>query len=271
MRPVNKQRPRGGRPNNGRKPHMGGGGGGGGQRNYDSNGPEVKIRGTAAHIFDRYCQLARDASAAGDRIAAENYLQHAEHYNRIIAAAQAQMPIQQAQQNRDDFDDDLDDERDEFESGNGGEAATGNGSGPQPVIEGMPAEVALTGEAGSREGSREGREGNRHHRDRRHNGHQNGQRGNGQEARSQDGAGDERRETAGQAQPSDAADGAAEPADLSPAGIVAQVGQSDASGEETQPRRGRRPRRSRTAQGEEAGSEVPAASDADEAPAPIEN
>lgn len=88
MRPVNKQRPRGGRPNNGRKPHMGGGGGGGGggQRNFDSNGPEVKIRGTAAHIFDRYCQLARDAHASGDRIAAENYLQHAEHYYRIMMA-----------------------------------------------------------------------------------------------------------------------------------------------------------------------------------------
>jgi hypothetical protein len=86
MRPVNKQRPRGGRPNNGRKPHMGGGGGGGGQRNFDSNGPEVKIRGTAAHIFDRYCQLARDANASGDRIAAENYLQHAEHYYRIMMA-----------------------------------------------------------------------------------------------------------------------------------------------------------------------------------------
>ncbi len=88
MRPVNKQRPRGGRPNNGRKPHGmgGGGGGGGGQRNFDSNGPEVKIRGTAAHIFDRYCQLARDANASGDRIAAENYLQHAEHYYRIMMA-----------------------------------------------------------------------------------------------------------------------------------------------------------------------------------------
>jgi hypothetical protein len=64
----------------------GGGGGGGGQRNFDSSGPEVKIRGTAAHIFDRYCQLARDANASGDRIAAESYLQHAEHYYRIMVA-----------------------------------------------------------------------------------------------------------------------------------------------------------------------------------------
>lgn len=95
---MNKQRPRGGRPNSGRKPHMGGGGGGGGgQRNFDSNGPEVKIRGTAAHIFDRYCQLARDANASGDRIAAENYLQHAEHYYRIMMANGG---FQQGQQQR---------------------------------------------------------------------------------------------------------------------------------------------------------------------------
>ncbi len=64
----------------------GGGGGGGGNRSFDSNGPEVKIRGTAAQIFDRYCQLARDANSSGDRIAAENYLQHAEHYYRIMLA-----------------------------------------------------------------------------------------------------------------------------------------------------------------------------------------
>ena len=57
------------------------------QRNFDSSGPDVKIRGTAAHIFDRYCQLARDANASGDRIAAENYLQHAEHYYRIMMAS----------------------------------------------------------------------------------------------------------------------------------------------------------------------------------------
>ena len=76
----------------------GGGGGGGGQRNFDSNGPEVKIRGTAAHIFDRYCQLARDANASGDRIAAENYLQHAEHYYRIMMANGGFQQNQQRQQ-----------------------------------------------------------------------------------------------------------------------------------------------------------------------------
>ena len=54
-------------------------------------GSDVKIRGTAQHIAEKYSALARDAQSAGDRVMAENYLQHAEHYNRIIAAAQAQM------------------------------------------------------------------------------------------------------------------------------------------------------------------------------------
>lgn len=59
-------------------------------RNYESNGPEVKIRGNASHIADKYSALARDALVSGDTITAENYLQHAEHYYRIIMAAQAQ-------------------------------------------------------------------------------------------------------------------------------------------------------------------------------------
>src|SRR5208337_2144512 len=61
-------------------------------RNYESSGPDVKIRGTAMHIAEKYASLARDAMASGDSVAAENYLQHAEHYNRIILAAQAQNP-----------------------------------------------------------------------------------------------------------------------------------------------------------------------------------
>jgi len=60
-------------------------------RNYESNGPDVKIRGTASHIAEKYMSLARDALASGDMITAESYLQHAEHYNRIIMAAQSQM------------------------------------------------------------------------------------------------------------------------------------------------------------------------------------
>lgn len=66
-------------------------------RTYDSNGPDVKVRGTAAHIYDKYQALARDASSSGDRIAAENYLQHAEHYFRLMAAAAAAQQQQQQQ------------------------------------------------------------------------------------------------------------------------------------------------------------------------------
>ena len=59
-------------------------------RVYESNGPDVKIRGNPSHIAEKYIQLARDAQASGDPIAAENYYQHAEHYYRVIAAAQEQ-------------------------------------------------------------------------------------------------------------------------------------------------------------------------------------
>jgi hypothetical protein len=53
---------------------------------FDSNGPNVKIRGNAYQVFERYVALAREAAASGDRIAAENFYQHAEHYFRIMNA-----------------------------------------------------------------------------------------------------------------------------------------------------------------------------------------
>ena len=80
--------------NRNHKGHHGGGGGGGHHnpltRVYESNGPEVKIRGTAHHVAEKYLQLARDAQSAGDPVTAENHFQHAEHYFRLIAAAQEQ-------------------------------------------------------------------------------------------------------------------------------------------------------------------------------------
>ena len=57
---------------------------------YESNGPDVKVRGSASLIAEKYQQLARDAQTSGDVIAAEGYLQYAEHYFRLIAAAQEQ-------------------------------------------------------------------------------------------------------------------------------------------------------------------------------------
>lgn len=60
-------------------------------RSFESNGPDVKIRGTPAHIAEKYMALARDAQSSGDPVLAENYLQHAEHYGRIIMAYREQL------------------------------------------------------------------------------------------------------------------------------------------------------------------------------------
>lgn len=74
-----------------------GGQGGGNNRSrvFDSNGPEVRIRGTAHQVVEKYEALAKDAASAGDRVLAESYLQHAEHYVRIIASWDDDMPVQQ--------------------------------------------------------------------------------------------------------------------------------------------------------------------------------
>ncbi|MDE2364106.1 MAG: DUF4167 domain-containing protein [Hyphomicrobiales bacterium] len=91
MRPGQNKRMRG-RNNNRRGPNPL-------TRSYESNGPDVKVRGTAQHIAEKYLQLARDAQSSGDPVMAESYLQHAEHYYRLIAAAQAAQQAQFAQQN----------------------------------------------------------------------------------------------------------------------------------------------------------------------------
>lgn len=85
-------------------------------RNFESNGPDVKIRGNASHIAEKYSALARDCLSNGDRVVAENYLQHAEHYNRIVAAAQLQNAAK-AEENQ-----------------------NANGKGPQPEVEGKTSE-----------------------------------------------------------------------------------------------------------------------------------
>ncbi len=65
---------------------------------FDSNGPDVRLRGTAQQLFEKYLQLGRDATGSGDRVMAEGYFQHAEHYFRILNAmsqAQQQPPPHQ--------------------------------------------------------------------------------------------------------------------------------------------------------------------------------
>ncbi len=108
MRPGQNKRMRGRPTNNRRGPNPL-------TRSYESNGPDVKIRGNAQHVAEKYLQLARDAHTGGDPVAAENYLQHAEHYFRLIAAAQAAQALAQSGQQRpagegegNEFDDDDD-------------------------------------------------------------------------------------------------------------------------------------------------------------------
>ncbi|MEM7660729.1 MAG: DUF4167 domain-containing protein [Pseudomonadota bacterium] len=72
----------------GRGRRSGGGNSNNPNRHFESNGPDVKIRGSAQQILDKYQQYARDAQSSGDRVSAENYLQHAEHYSRVLAAMQ---------------------------------------------------------------------------------------------------------------------------------------------------------------------------------------
>ncbi len=67
---------------------------------YDSNGPDVRVRGNAQTVADKYLQLARDAHSGGEWVKAESYYQHAEHYLRIVAAAQALREQKQAEREK---------------------------------------------------------------------------------------------------------------------------------------------------------------------------
>jgi hypothetical protein len=145
-------------------------------RNFESNGPDVKIRGTAAHIAEKYMSLARDALASGDLISAESYFQHAEHYNRIIMAAQTQVGPQHGGQ--------------PGEGGNGGFRPRWNADGSSDddgsdddANEGGGDIRAVSGGGDIRGGGGQDRE--RHQGDREHHGggHNRGrQGGNGREA-----------------------------------------------------------------------------------------
>jgi hypothetical protein len=151
-------------------------------RNYESNGPDVKIRGTAAHIAEKYMSLARDALASGDLVTAESYLQHAEHYNRIIMAAQTQFSGQPNAQATDgpnggsyrnprwnSDDENIDD--DGNEGGGGGEIRAEGGDHLRQGGGGQDRER----HAGNREHHPGGRDRNRHGG----NGHETGRGENG--------------------------------------------------------------------------------------------
>jgi hypothetical protein len=108
---------------------------------FESNGPDVKVRGNPAHIAEKYMQLARDAQSSGDPIAAENYYQHAEHYYRVIAAAQEQFRQNNPHLSRPENevpsgarDDGFDDGDDDAQPGIGGGSEPYGTREPQPYI-----------------------------------------------------------------------------------------------------------------------------------------
>ena len=86
---MKRQRGRGRKPGGG---HHHNHQGGHPNRTMESNGPDIKVRGPAAHIYERYLQLARDAASSGDRVLSENYLQHADHYFRLVRLMQPAAP-----------------------------------------------------------------------------------------------------------------------------------------------------------------------------------
>lgn len=152
-------------------------------RSFESNGPDVKIRGTAMHIAEKYVQLARDAQVSGDGVMAEAYFQHAEHYFRTIAAAQPQMTTNgQADYGRDDEgDDEFDGQRGEFNNR------------PEPYGQPQPQPQPQRGNGAPYQGGYQQRD-NRGYEGRDDRGQ--GQRGNDQRGgdhRSQEGRGDEGR------------------------------------------------------------------------------
>lgn len=145
-------------------------------RNYESNGPDVKVRGNAAHIAEKYLQLARDAQSSGDSVMAENYLQHAEHYFRIVSSAQQAMngPREGQVQDDNDFDDDVSELNSRFSSPQPAQPAQGQDSeeespAPQPVAAEAPAETApaAAGEEAAAQPAAEGEAAPRKPRERR--------------------------------------------------------------------------------------------------------
>lgn len=106
---------------------------------FDSSGPDLRIRGTSQQLFEKYLQLGRDATGAGDRVMAESYFQHAEHYFRILNAMNqaAQQSagnghIAHQQPRRQDYGQEQQDQGGQYED------AEASSQGEQPVVEMRP-------------------------------------------------------------------------------------------------------------------------------------
>ena len=86
-------------------------------RVFDSSGPEGKVRGTPQQIIEKYNQLARDAQLSNDRVATENFQQHAEHYLRLLAHAQKEQEVRREQQEKENRGRNADREKNKVENG----------------------------------------------------------------------------------------------------------------------------------------------------------
>jgi len=156
MKHQQRQRGRGRKPGGGG--NHGGGGGHSSGRNFESNGPDIKVRGSASTIYEKYLQLARDANSSGDRVMAESYLQHAEHYYRVLRASQpAHQPAPvEHRYERFGHDPDLDDDdnSDELEAGADQPAREGGDQPDLEAREGRPPQPQYRDDRGPRNDNR---------------------------------------------------------------------------------------------------------------------
>jgi Domain of unknown function (DUF4167) len=137
------------RNNNRRNTGTGGGGGGSGNNKvFDSNGPDIKLRGTTQTIAEKYMQLGRDAQSSGDGVAAENYYQHAEHYYRLWAANQ---PVGHSLQMSRRLGEE------EFEE-EGEDQASGDEEGEQGSVDATPVEGVAQGDVDPNAGQADGQQ-----------------------------------------------------------------------------------------------------------------
>jgi hypothetical protein len=115
-------------------------------RVFDSSGPEGKVRGTPQQIIDKYNQLARDAQLSNDRVATENFQQHAEHYLRMLGEAQKEMDARREQQERENRERQAERDRERAERAEARDASNGGADAfepmgydqPQPDVAAMP-------------------------------------------------------------------------------------------------------------------------------------
>ena len=104
-------------------------------RVFDSSGPEGKVRGTPQQIIEKYNQLARDAQLSNDRVAAENFQQHAEHYLRMLSEAQREIDQRRDQQERENRERQAERDRERVERQEREAAQAGQNTADQPATE----------------------------------------------------------------------------------------------------------------------------------------